>query len=114
MEVQREVQQQKVSASGVKLTIQENEQEVARVYIYILRNDLHSKPFALIEDLFVEESQRNKGYGTLLMNKALEVAKEKAVYKILATSRYTRENVHAWYKRLGFRDYGKEFRLDVT
>ena len=52
-----------ISASGVKIVLEENGQNVGRGFLYLLHNDLHQEPFGLMEDVFVEEAFRGKGYG---------------------------------------------------
>ena len=88
--------------------------EVARAYLYVLTNDLHDTPFGLLEDVYVESSCRGTGVGRELLANVLERAKSEKCYKLIATSRNdgTRQMVHDWYIRLGFRDYGTEFRMD--
>jgi len=41
-------------------------------------------------------------------------AKRHRCYKLIATSRHARNRVHALYDRLGFKDHGKEFRVDFS
>jgi len=41
-------------------------------------------------------------------------AKRRRCYKLIATSRYARNRVHALYDRLGFKDHGREFRIDFS
>lgn len=83
-----------------------------RVFLYVLYNDLHQEPFGLLEDLFVEEHFRSQGVGRQLVEAALEAAKKEKCYKVICTSRYGREELHAWYKKIGFVDHGTEFRID--
>jgi predicted GIY-YIG superfamily endonuclease/predicted GNAT family acetyltransferase len=98
---------------GLKIIIanQEN-QELARAFLYIMQNDLHERPFALLEDVFVESENRGQGLGTQLIKKAISEAKRLNCYKLIATSRYQRRKVHELYLNLGFKDWGQEFRLD--
>jgi GNAT superfamily N-acetyltransferase len=107
------IQKHNLNLSGMKLTIAEKDKEIARISIIYIKNDLHDEPYALIEDLYVDENYRGKGYARQLFEAAIEEAKKSGSYKIVATSRYSRENVHNFYLRLGFKDYGKEFRLDL-
>jgi GNAT superfamily N-acetyltransferase len=108
-----DIQKHNLNLSGTKLTIVENAKEIARISIVYIKNDLHDEPYALIEDLYVDEDYRGKGYARQLFEAAIEEAKKSGSYKIIATSRYSREKVHDFYLRLGFKDYGKEFRLDL-
>jgi len=103
----------KVSSFGLKLfVINQSGQEVARAFLYIMHNDLHERSFALLEDVFVKESERGKGYGKKIIIQAIEEAKSQDCYKLIATSRYQRAAVHQMYLKLGFKDWGHEFRLE--
>ncbi len=106
------IKQKKIKARGIKFFIKNRKKEIARAYLYILRNDLHKEPFGLLEDVFIDDSFRGRGLGTKLVQKVIETAKKKGCYKLIATSRYSRPKVHKWYKKLGFKKYGIEFRMD--
>ena len=106
------IEHKEISANGIRFSIVKEGIELGHAYLYLLHNDLHTESFGFVEDIFVEENSRGRGYGNLLMKAVLKMAKEKKCYKIICTSRYARERVHAWYEKLGFIDYGKEFRLE--
>ena len=101
-----------VTCEGIRFSHQEGGSEVARAYLYIMRNSLHKKPFGLLEDVFVEESKRGLGYGQSLIEGIIQAARFEGCYKLIATSRHNRKLVHKLYKELGFKDHGKEFRMD--
>ena len=105
--------EEKVYTFGIKLSIVENGKEIGRCYIYMIKNDLHKEPYALLEDVYVDENYRGKGIGTELVKRAIELAKNLGCYKIIATSRFERNNVHEWYEKLGFKKWGYEFRMDL-
>ena len=107
-----DIQKQTISVSGIKLFIEDDGKEVARAFLYLLKNDLHEEPFGFMEDVFVEENFRSQGLGTKIVEELIKVAKENNCYKLIATSRYARPKVHVMYERLGFKDQGKEFRID--
>jgi GNAT superfamily N-acetyltransferase len=102
----------KVAAEGIRFSVSVDGVEVARAYLYLMRNDLHDEPFGLLEDVFVDESQRGSGLGTRLVQEVVAAAKENKCYKLIATSRDSRPKVHELYRRLGFSDHGREFRID--
>lgn len=87
--------------------------EVGHAYVFFITNDLHDQPYALFEDLCVIASERSKGVGNTILTEAIKLATERGCYKILATSRTEREEVHAWYMRKGFEKHGFEFRMDL-
>lgn len=96
-----------------KIALSSKGKEIGRVWIHFLHNSLHAQPYALIEDLFVEEKFRGNGLGGKLVQAALSEARKEGCYKVLATSRHTRPQVHEFYKKLGFQEWGKEFRMDL-
>ncbi len=98
---------------SLRLSLRQEGKEIGRVWLYFIRNDLHAQPYAYIEDLYVEEPFRGKSFGTKLMQAALEEARKRKCYKVIATSRFEREKVHEFYKKLGFKEYGKEFRMEL-
>ncbi len=102
----------KHSGTAVRLSAQEDGAELGAVYLYLIRNDSHTEPYGLVEDLFVKEEHRKKGIGSALVQEAIGEAKRLACYKIIGTSRMSRENVHRFYEKLGMKKYGYEFRLD--
>ena len=107
-----DVTRKKLTAQGIRFSVNRDGTEVARAYLYLMRNDLHNEPFGLMEDVFVDESQRGEGIGTTLVQEITAAAKENGCYKLIATSRDSRPKVHELYRRLGFSDHGLEFRVD--
>jgi GNAT superfamily N-acetyltransferase len=66
-----------------------------------------------MEDVYVNSNYRGKGLGTSLVKKIIEMAKEQGCYKLVATSRHSRERVHKIYESLGFKNFGIEFRMNL-
>ncbi|MDO8626475.1 MAG: GNAT family N-acetyltransferase [Candidatus Magasanikbacteria bacterium] len=97
----------------VKITVTEEGQEAGRCFVYILHNDLHAEPFAYLEDVFVAEKFRGQKIGTKLVELAVEEAKSRGCYKMIFTTRHAKPEVQEWYKKLGFKDWGTEFRMDL-
>lgn len=101
-------------AHGTRFCVRDGGREVARAHLYLMGNDLHDEPFGLLEDVFVDESQRGKGLGTALIEEVIAAARKAGCYKLIATSRLQRTEVHQLYERLGFASYGIEFRMNLT
>lgn len=108
MEFKKEIKECK----GIKLYLEKDGKEIARATLYVLSNDLHEEPFGLLEDVMVDEELRGQGIGTEIVKKIIEEAKNQKCYKLVATSRHSREKVHELYERLGFKNHGLEFRMD--
>ncbi len=106
---------QMVYAEGVRFAVTDDDgQELGRAFLYVLNNDLHDEPFGFMEDVYVSEEARGQGVGSQLVEKVIETAKQRGCYKLVATSRYEREKVHAFYQKLGFENYGYEFRKELS
>ncbi|MEE8131492.1 MAG: GNAT family N-acetyltransferase [Candidatus Paceibacterota bacterium] len=108
------IKQKNIRARGIKFFIKNGRKEIARAYLYILQNDLREEPFGLMEDVFVNKSFRERGIGTKLIQKVIKAAKKNGCYKLISTSRHSRPEVHKLYKRLGFKNHGIEFRMDLS
>lgn len=108
-----ETRTERIQAEGIRFSHRTGDVEVGRATLYVLQNDLHTEPLGLLEDLYVEEDQRGAGIGTTLVEGAKRVAKGKGCYKLVATSRLERPEVHELYERLGFERHGYEFRMDL-
>jgi len=87
--------------------------EAARVRLYMIENDLHDRPYAFVEDLFVDPSQRGRGLGNILMFRLMQLARTLCCYKIVANCKDERPEAQALYDKLGFKRHGVEFRLDL-
>ena len=108
-----EFKEKTIETMGIKICVEENGREIGRCFIYLIKNDLHKEPYSLLEDVYVDENFRGKGIGTELVKRAIELARKLNCYKIIATSRFERENVHEFYQKLGFEKFGYEFRMDL-
>ncbi len=100
-------------ALGIKLSIEENKKEIAWTYLYILKNKLHKEPFGFLENVYVEKKYRGKGIGTKIIKEAVKEAKKNNCYKLIATSRHKKLKVHKLYEKIGFKNHGVEFRLEL-
>ena len=107
-----QLQTKEISASGVKIMLEENGRQIGRGFLYLLHNDLHAEPFGLMEDIFVEESFRGQGYGEKITTAIIEEAKRRGCYKLICTSRFSNEKAHHLYEKLGFKKHGNEFRME--
>lgn len=110
MKIKQEKQER---AYAIKFTVEDSGEIVGRAYLYIIYNDLHDSPYGLMEDVFVDASQRGKGIGTKLVYAIIEKAKAEGCYKLIGQSRYKNKKVHELYLHLGFEDHGKNFRIDL-
>jgi len=61
------------------------------------------RPFGLIENVVTHEKYRNRGYGTAILHKAVEIAKESNCYKIMLLTGRKEESVLRFYENAGFK-----------
>lgn len=106
------IKSKRVRAWGKRIYIKENGKEVAHAYVYFMTNDLHEKPFAFLEDVWVDENYRGKKLGQEIVQKTIDAAREAGCYKMILTFRHSKEWLRYFYKRIGFEDHGLEFRLN--
>jgi GNAT superfamily N-acetyltransferase len=106
-----QINHKKIKSEGIRISAEDKSKEIGRAFLYILKNDLRNQPLGYLEDLFVDENYRKQGIGTKLIEEVIRLAKTHNCYKIVATSRYESENVHRLYKKIGFEDFGKEFKM---
>jgi GNAT superfamily N-acetyltransferase len=70
-----------------------------------------ARPFALIENVVVDEGARGKGIGESLIRQAIESAREEGCYRVSLTSNKRRQAAHKFYERLGFTASHEGFQL---
>jgi len=105
------IDKKRVESYGIKFFVEKDGKEVARAFLYIMNNDLKKEPFGFLEDVFVDEQLRGQGIGTEILKTVIEEAKKLNCYKIVATSRHERPAVHKLYEKLGFKNFGIEFKM---
>lgn len=101
-----------VRAGGKLITVNVGVAVAARAYVFFIKNS-SGKKFAFVEDVFVDEKFRGKGYARALYESIAYLAKDRKCYKIVACSRLEREGVHAMMAKLGYKKHGYEFRRDI-
>lgn len=66
--------------------------------------------YAQVEELIVDESQRGKGTGAVLVRAAIEAARKRPCPEI---GLYAMEHTRAFYEKLGFEYVGPEVRMKL-
>ena len=101
------------SMPGLELLVIEEQGEVAgSVVLLIVPNLSHrALPWALVENVIVDQRFQRKGLGKLLMEYAIGRAKEAGCYKIVLSSNKKRREAHRFYGALGFKALAHGFQL---
>ncbi|MBT3816788.1 MAG: GNAT family N-acetyltransferase [Candidatus Magasanikbacteria bacterium] len=97
----------------LRVSIKESGNEVGWGFLVVVFNDRHKEPYGIMENVYIDSAYRSKGYGKKIVEKIIDLAKEKECYKLLCQSRYEKERVHQFYVKYGFKDHGKNFRMDL-
>ena len=107
-----EIVMKDVPSKSIRISLEREGKEIGRVFLQFIVNELHEKPYGLVEDLFVNQEFRGVGKSKILMEKVIETAKILGCHKLILTSRHGRDNLHSYYDKFGFKEHGKEFRID--
>jgi len=86
---------------------------VASAVLIVVPNVTHlGRPFAIAENVVVDEGMRGQGIGGELMRRLIDEARSAGCYKLSLTSHVSREDAHRFYEGLGFLHSHKGFRVD--
>jgi GNAT superfamily N-acetyltransferase len=82
--------------------------------LIIMDNITHlGRPSGLIESVVVLERYRSIGIGKKMMEFAIQQCKQANCYKMSLSSNLIRKRAHAFYERLGFKQHGYSFLIDI-
>jgi GNAT superfamily N-acetyltransferase len=70
-----------------------------------------SMPWAMVENMVVDERHRRRGIGRALLKEAVSRAREAGCYKVQLLSRRERGEAHRFHEALGFEGSATGFRL---
>lgn len=85
------------------LVIQEDEKLVSTCNLVIIRNlTRNARPYGLIENVVTRPDYRNKGYGTAVLQKAINIARENNCYKVMLMTGRKEESTLRFYEKAGF------------
>lgn len=84
------------------LVIEEEGILVSSCALAIIKNLTRSaRPYGLIENVVTHEGYRNKGYGTAVLRKAIEIAQSKNCYKVMLMTSRKEESTLKFYEKAG-------------
>lgn len=85
------------------IVVKEDGELVTTCNISIIKNLTRGlRPYGLIENVVTHKAYRKRGYGTKVLNKALEIAKEHDCYKVMLMTSSKNEDTLRFYEKAGF------------
>lgn len=95
------------------LAVEDEGRVVGTLALVIVENLSHQgRPYAILENVVVDDAERGKRYGEILVNDAVERARKAGCYKVTLTSNKRRTDAHRFYERLGFVRTHEAFRIN--
>jgi GNAT superfamily N-acetyltransferase len=83
--------------------IEEDGLLVSTCTLAIIKNLTRSgRPFGLIENVVTHSEYRKRGYGTAILQKAVEIARDNNCYKVMLLTGRKEESTLRFYERAGF------------
>jgi GNAT superfamily N-acetyltransferase len=67
----------------------------------------NARPYVLIENVVTHAKYRNKGYGTAILQRTVEIAKAKGCYKVMLMTSRKEERTLKFYEKAGFHNGDK-------
>jgi GNAT superfamily N-acetyltransferase len=76
---------------------------VSSCTLMVIKNLTRSgRPFGFIENVVTHPDYRKRGYGTAILHKAVETARQKNCYKVMLLTGKKEESVLRFYEQAGF------------
>jgi GNAT superfamily N-acetyltransferase len=96
--------EQIVGTAGLHVFVLEHQGAiVATTYLNVVPNLTRSgSPYAIIENVVVEQTLRGQGLGKKVMAETLQVAWNAGCYKVMLLTGSRRPSTHAFYRACGF------------
>lgn len=92
--------------------VYEDLSEIIGFIVFSVRSVVrYPRPIMEVEEIFVSSKSRRKGVGRSLIEKAMEIGRQKQCYYIFLASDKKRVQAHMFHKSLGFIEYGYHYRL---
>jgi GNAT superfamily N-acetyltransferase len=96
------------------LVIEDGGRIVGGLSLIVVPNLSHGgRPYAIVENVVVDEAARGAGHGETLMRRAIALAREAGCYKLSLTSNKRRADAHRFYRHLGFQATHEGLRIDL-
>ena len=105
----------RMTAQGQRLLVAEDDGRIAGALVLAIIENItrQGTPYAIIENVVVDETARGQRLGEALIEQAIAEARQAGCYKVSLTSSKRRRDAHRFYERLGFVQTHEAFRIDL-
>jgi len=105
----------RMTAQGQSVLVAEDDGRITGALVLVIVENITRKgtPYAIIENVVVDEGARGRRHGEALMERAIAEARRAGCYKVSLTSNKRRSEAHRFYERLGFVQTHEAFRIDL-
>ena len=104
----------RIDADGNQaLLVAEQENRVIGTLVLVVVPNLahRGQPWAIVENVAVDERARSRGVGTLMMEEAVRRARGARCYKLVLSAHHTRTESHRLYRYLGLQQTHLGFEM---
>ncbi|WP_213517584.1 GNAT family N-acetyltransferase [Paenibacillus montaniterrae] len=94
-----------ISDPLMKIIVIEHEGKIISSCVLVIIKNLTrgARPYGLIENVVTHSDYRKQGYGKLVLQKSVEIAKEHNCYKVMLMTSSRMEGTHKFYEECGFK-----------
>jgi GNAT superfamily N-acetyltransferase len=105
IEMVQELWQEMMNDKMMKILVMESEGKIVSSCVLVLVRNLTrgARSYGLIENVVTHSDYRRQGFGKLVLQKAIEYAKEYKCYKVMLLTSARMEGTHEFYERCGFK-----------
>ena len=105
----------RMTAQGQSVLVAEDDGRIAGALVLAIIDNItrQGTPYAIIENVVVDEAARGKHHGEALIEQAIAEARRAGCYKVSLTSNKRRTGAHRFYERLGFVQTHEAFRINL-
>jgi GNAT superfamily N-acetyltransferase len=98
----KEIYQTDITTSRRIYLIAKNENNIVGVCTLVIKDNLHYLKVAIVDELIVDANCRHQGIGKMLLDRAIDIAREKQCYRVELHSNIKRIETHRFYESNGF------------
>lgn len=85
------------------LVIEEDGKIISSCTLAVIKNMTRSaRPYGIIENVVTHPYYRNRGYGTAILDRAVEICQQKNCYKVMLLTSQKEEHIFRFYENAGF------------